>query len=107
VRSWLRRTDTHLVAFDEHITSAQVVYQFSRFTGVRLRGDYRASTGSLRPQFLAWWTPSPGTVFYAGVQDDLGVDGFSPITGLREPGVRRQARTVFMKGAYLWRLTSR
>ena len=102
-KSRLRRNDTQRVAYDENLWSAQIVYQLTRFASVRGRADYRSSRSNLRPQLLLAWTPSPGTALYAGYNDDLNSDGYSPITGAREPGLRRNARTLFVKLSYLVR----
>jgi hypothetical protein len=102
-KSRLRRNDTHRVAYDENLWSAQAVYQLSRFTSARVRADYRSSRSNLRPQVLLAWTPNPGTALYAGYNDDFNSDGYSPITGAREPGLRRNARTLFVKLSYLVR----
>ncbi len=102
-RSRLTRNDTGLLAHDENLWSAQTVYRFGRFASVRLRADYRTSVGSLRPQLLAAWTPNPGTAVYAGYNDDLTRDGYSPITGAPAPGLHRNSRTVFVKVLYLVR----
>jgi hypothetical protein len=100
-KSRLTRNDTRRVAHDENLWSAQTVYRFGRFASMRLRADYRTSTGNLRPQFLLAWTPNPGTALYAGYNDDLTRDGFSPITGQFERGIHRNSRTVFLKLSYL------
>lgn len=100
-KSRLVRNDTRLVAHDENLWSAQAVYQFTRFVSARLRADYRTSRSNLRPQLLLAWTPNPGTAVYAGYNDDLNRDGYSPMTGALEPGVHRNSRTVFVKMSYL------
>ena len=100
-KSRLTRNDTRLVAHDENLWSVQTVYQFGRFALVRLRADYRTSTANLRPQLLLAWTPNPGTALYAGYNDDLTRDGYSPITGEFQRGLHRNSRTLFVKLSYL------
>ena len=57
----------------------------------------------MRGQFLLGWTPNPGTSFYAGYNDDLTRNGYSPFTDRLEPGFRRNGRTFFIKMSYLIR----
>ena len=45
-------------------------------------------------------------VFNLGYNDDLNRNGFSPFTGLLEPGLRRNGRTFFIKMSYLFRKSS-
>jgi hypothetical protein len=103
-RSRLRRYDTGRVAHDETLVSAQVVYQPTRFVAVRLRADHRSSRSTLRPQLLVSWTPGPGSAVYVGYNDDFTNDGFSRVTGTRQPGLRRNARTAFVKLSWLTRV---
>ena len=63
----------------------------------------RRDEGFPGAQFLFEWTPNPGTAFYAGYNDDVNRDGFSPVSGLYEPGFRRNGRTFFVKMSYLFR----
>lgn len=102
-RQRLRRRDTGLVAFEENVYSLKSTYQFTRFLFARARVDYETLESSLRGQFLLGWTPNPGTAFYAGYNDDLVRNGFSPFTGQLEPGLRRNGRTFFIKMSYLFR----
>ncbi|HEX5080987.1 MAG TPA: hypothetical protein VFY40_03005 [Blastocatellia bacterium] len=60
-------------------------------------------SSNIRGQFLLGWTPNPGTSFYAGYNDDLTSNGYSPFTGQFEPGFRRNNRTFFIKMSYLIR----
>lgn len=101
----LVRDDTKLVAFDENIYSLRGTYQFTRFLAARARIDYSTLESRARAQFLFGWTPNPGTAFYVGYNDDVNRNGFSPITGLFEPGFRRNNRTFFIKLSYLFRFT--
>jgi hypothetical protein len=102
-KSRLVRDDTGLVAFDENIISSRTTYQFTRFLFARARVDYSTLSARVRGQFLAGWTPNPGTSFYVGYNDDLNHNGFWPASGLREPGLRRNERTFFVKMSYLFR----
>ncbi len=101
----LLRNDTGLLAFDDNIYTLRSTYQFSRFTFVRARIDYDTLASNARGQFLFGWTPSPGTSFYVGYNDDLNRNGFNPFTGQLEPGFRRNGRTFFIKMSYLIRRT--
>jgi hypothetical protein len=99
----LTRYDTGRVAFDENIVSLRTTYQFTRFLFARGRIDYDSLGSNYKGQFLLGWTPNPGTAFYAGYNDDLNRNGFSPFTGRLEPGFRRNGRTFFIKMSYLFR----
>jgi hypothetical protein len=99
----LTRYDTGQVAFDENIVSLRTTYQFTRFLFARGRVDYDTLASNVKGQFLLGWTPNPGTAFYAGYNDDLNRNGFSPFTGQLEPGFRRNGRTFFIKMSYLFR----
>jgi hypothetical protein len=99
----LVRRDTNRVAFDENIFSLHSTYQFTRFTFARARIDYDTIAANVRAQFLLGWTPNPGTSFYAGYNDDLNFNGYGPVSGLLEPGFRRNGRTFFIKMSYLFR----
>jgi hypothetical protein len=57
----------------------------------------------LRAQGLVGWTPSPGTAFYAGYNDDLNYDSLHPFNRQLVPGFRRNSRTLFIKMSYLIR----
>lgn len=99
----LTRYDTGRVAFDENIVSLRTTYQFTRFLFARGRIDFDSLGSNYKGQFLLGWTPNPGTAFYAGYNDDLNRNGFSPFTGRLEPGFRRNGRTFFIKLSYLFR----
>jgi hypothetical protein len=99
----LTRRDNGLTAFDDNIYSLRTTYQFTRYTFARARADYDTLAANVRGQFLLGWTPNPGTAFYAGYNDDLNRNGFSPFTGQLEPGFRRNGRTFFIKMSYLFR----
>ena len=99
----LTRYDTGRIAFDENIVSLRTTYQFTRFLFARGRIDYDSLASNVKGQFLLGWTPNPGTAFYAGYNDDLNRNGFSPFTGQLEPGFRRNGRTFFIKMSYLFR----
>jgi hypothetical protein len=102
-RRRLVRNDTGRVAFDDNVFSLRSTYQFTRNTFTRLRLDYSNVSTRLRPQLIFGWTPSPGTAFYAGYNDDFNYKGFNPYTRLPEPGFRSNGRTFFIKASYLFR----
>ena len=102
-RSRLIRNDTERVAFDDNILSLRSTYQFTRNIFARVRLDYSNISSRIRPQFVAGWTPSPGTAIYVGYNDDLNYRGFNPYTGQQEPGLRGNGRSFFIKMAYLFR----
>jgi hypothetical protein len=102
-RSFLRRNDTHRVAFDQHIYSLQSTYHFTHFTFARVRADYDTVQARIRTQVLGAWEPAPGTSLYAGYDDDLNRNGFNLFSGVYEPGLRRNSRTFFIKLSYLFR----
>ena len=103
LKNRLVRDDTRLVAFDDDIYSVRATYQFTRFVAARARVDYTSLQSRARAQFLFAWTPNPGTAFYAGYNDDVNRNGYSPTSGLYEPGFRRNGRTFFVKMSYLFR----
>jgi hypothetical protein len=102
-KSKLTRHDTGRVAFDDNIYSIRTLYQFTRFTFVRARFDYDSLSSRIFGQYLFGWTPSPGTAFYAGYNDNLNYNGYSPFTGAYEPGLHLNNRTFFVKMSYLFR----
>jgi hypothetical protein len=102
-KSRLERYDTGRVAFDDNIYSWRTTYQFTRFLFARARIDYSALSSNIRGQFLLGWAPNPGTSFYAGYNDDMTRNGYSPFTDQFEPGFRRNGRTFFIKMSYLIR----
>ena len=102
-KSRLVRNDTGRVAFDDNIFSLRSTYQFTRFTFARARIDYTTLSANARAQFLAGWTPNPGTSFFVGYNDDLNRNGFNPFDNRLEPGFRRNGRTFFIKMSYLIR----
>src|SRR6266436_569939 len=102
-RNSLRRNDTRLLAFADDIYSLRSTYQFTRFLFLRARVDYDTLASNSRGQFLAGWTPNPGTAFYLGYNDDLTRNGSNLFTGQLEPGFRRNGRTFFIKMSYLFR----
>jgi hypothetical protein len=101
----LVRNDTKRVAFDDNIFELRGTYQFTRFTFARARVDYDTLAANIRAQFLLGWTPSPGTAFYIGYNDDLNYNGYNPFTGRFEPDLRRNNRGFFIKMSYLFRHT--
>src|SRR5437867_670566 len=58
-QSRLRRTDTHLLAFQDNIYSFRSAYQFSRFVFARARIEYDTLSSNARAQFLFAYTPNP------------------------------------------------
>ncbi len=99
----LRRYDTGLVAYDVNILTFRGTYQFTKATFARAILDYQTINSRLRSQLLFGWTPSPGTAFYAGYNDDMQYNFQNPITGQLSPGMRRNGRTFFIKASYLFR----
>ena len=85
------------------IMTARGTYQFTKATFARLILDYNTLNSRLRSQALFGWTPSPGTAFYAGYNDDLNYASPHPFTTQLVPGFRRNARTFFIKASYLIR----
>lgn len=102
-RTRLIRDDTNRVAFDDNVVSLRSTYQFTRSLFARVRTDYSNISSRLRPQVIFGWTPSPGTAFYAGYNDDFNYKGYNPFTGNREPGLQSNGRTFFIKLSYLFR----
>ena len=99
----LRRYDTDRTAFAINILTTRGTYQFTKATFARLILDYNTLSSRLRSQALFGWTPSPGTAFYAGYNDDLNYDSRHPFTREIVPGFRRNTRTFFIKMSYLIR----
>lgn len=99
----LRRYDTERTAFAINILTLRGTYQFTKATFARVILDYNTLSSRLRSQALFGWTPSPGTAFYAGYNDDLNYDSRHPFTREIVPGFRRNTRTFFIKMSYLIR----
>jgi len=99
----LRRYDTNLVAFDVNILTWRGTYQFTKATFARAIVDYNTLNRRVRAQFLGGWTPSPGTSFYVGYNDDMNYESLHPFTREIVPGFRRNTRTFFVKMSYLLR----
>lgn len=99
----LVRNDTGLVAFDIDILTWRGTYQFTKATFARAIIDYNTLNSRVRAQLLAGWTPSPGTSFYAGYNDDMNYESPHPFTNQLVPGFRRNSRTFFVKMSYLLR----
>lgn len=99
----LVRKDTGLVAFDVNILTWRGTYQFTKSYFARAIVDYNTLNSRVRAQFLTGWTPSPGTSFYVGYNDDLNYDTAHPFTQQLVPGFRRNSRTFFIKMSYLIR----
>lgn len=103
VKQHLVRKDTGLTAFDINILTFRGTYQFTRATFARAIIDYNTLSRRARAQFLAGWTPSPGTSFYVGYNDDMNYSEPNPFTAQIVPGFRRNSRTFFIKMSYLFR----
>ncbi|MFZ0062435.1 MAG: DUF5916 domain-containing protein [Pyrinomonadaceae bacterium] len=99
----LVRHDTGLTAFDVDIWTWRGTYQFTKSYFARAIIDYNTLNSRVRAQFLTGWTPSPGTSFYIGYNDDMNYDTLHPFTSQVTPGFRRNARTFFVKMSYLIR----
>ncbi len=99
----LVRYDTGLVAFDVNILTGRATYQFSKATFARVILDYNTLNSRLRTQALVGYTPSPGTSFYVGYNDDMNYASPNPFTAELVPGFRRNSRTFFVKASYLIR----
>jgi hypothetical protein len=99
----LHRYDTDRDAYVVNILTARGTYQFSKAIFGRLILDYNTMNSRLRAQGLFGWTPSPGTAFYAGYNDDMNYDSLHPYTNQIVPGFRRNSRTFFVKMSYLIR----
>jgi len=99
----LVRHDTGLTAFDVNILTWRGTYQFTKSYFARAIIDYNTLNSRVRAQFLTGWTPSPGTSFYLGYNDDMNYDSLHPFTTQVSPGFRRNSRTFFIKMSYLIR----
>ncbi len=102
-KSRLTRNDNRLRSYDSDIVSLRSTYYFTRFIFTRFRLDYESNGNTYAGQALVGWTPSPGTAFYAGYNDNLTRNGFNPYTGNFEPGFVRDSRTFFIRASYLFR----
>ena len=99
----LVRHDTGLTAFGVNIWTWRGTYQFTKSYFARAIIDYNTLNSRVRAQFLTGWTPSPGTSFYIGYNDDMNYDTLHPFTEQITPGFRRNSRTFFVKMSYLIR----
>jgi hypothetical protein len=99
----LVRYDTGRVAYDINILTFRGTYQFSKATFARAIVDYNTLNSRVRSQLLMGWTPSPGTSFYVGYNDDMNYNTANPFTGQLTPRFRRNSRTFFIKMSYLLR----
>lgn len=102
-KSRLTRNDNRLRSFDSDLLSIRSTYYFTRFIFTRFRLDYDDTGKNFAGQALFGWTPSPGTAFYAGYNDNLNRNSFNPFTGQYEPGFVRNGRTFFVRMSYLFR----
>lgn len=99
----LTRNDNRIRSFDSDIVSVRSTYYFTRFLFTRFRLDFDGTEKNYAGQALVGYTPSPGTAFYAGYNDNLNRNGFNPFTGQYEPGFERNSRTFFIRASYLFR----
>lgn len=99
----LVRHDTGLTAFDVNIWTWRGTYQFTKAYFARAIIDYNTLNSRVRAQFLTGWTPTPGTSFYIGYNDDVNYASRHPFTSEIVPGFRRNSRTIFIKMSYLIR----
>ncbi|MBX3288689.1 MAG: carbohydrate binding family 9 domain-containing protein [Acidobacteria bacterium] len=102
-KSRLVRNDNRIRSFDSDILSLRSTYSFSRFVFVRTRLDYDSMRDNFAGQALFGWTPSPGTAFYAGYNDNFNYNGRNPFSGDPETGFARNSRTFFIRVSYLFR----
>ncbi len=102
-KSRLVRNDNQVRTFDSDIVVLRSTYQFTRFLFTRARLDYNSSNDNYSGQLLFGWTPSPGTAFYAGYNDNFNYNGVNPYTGNLENGFERNSRTFFVRASYLFR----
>jgi hypothetical protein len=102
-KSRLTRNDNDRVAFDSNLITLRSTYQFTRFLFTRVRVDYDSLSSNVSGQALLGYTPSPGTAFYAGYNDDFNYNGFNRFTNQSEPGFARYSRTFFIRASYLFR----
>lgn len=102
-KSRLTRNDNKVRSFDSDIVSLRSTYYFNRFLFTRFRLDYDGTEKNYAGQALVGWTPSPGTAFYAGYNDNLNRSSFNPFNGQYEPGFERNSRTFFIRASYLFR----
>lgn len=102
-KSRLTRNDNRVRSFDSDIVSIRSAYQFTRFMFTRFRLDYDGTAKNFGGQALFALTPSPGTAFYVGYNDNLNRNGRNPFNGDIEPGFARNSRTFFIRASYLFR----
>lgn len=102
-KSRLVRNDNRIRSFDSDVVSLRSTYSFTRFIFTRLRVDYDSTRRNYAGQLLMAWTPSPGTAFYAGYNDNFNYNGNNPFTGQNEPGFARNSRTFFIRASYLFK----
>ncbi|MEK6336463.1 MAG: carbohydrate binding family 9 domain-containing protein [Acidobacteriota bacterium] len=99
----LKRYDNERLAFDVNIWTFRGTYQFTKATFARAIVDYNTLNSRVRSQLLLGWTPSPGTSFYVGYNDDMNYNSQNPFTGQLTTGFRRNSRVFFIKMSYLFR----
>jgi hypothetical protein len=52
---------------------------------------------------LFGWTPSPGTAFYVGYNDNSFYRGYNYFISDFDTGFRRDGRSLFIRASYLFR----
>ncbi len=77
-----------------NILTLRGTYQFTKATFARVILDYNTLNSRLRSQALFGWTPSPGTAFYAGYNDDLNYASPHPFTQRDRPRLSAQHADV-------------
>lgn len=102
-KSRLVRNDNRVRSFDSDVISLRSTYSFTRFIFTRMRLDYDSTRRNYAGQLLFAWTPSPGTAFYAGYNDNFNYNGVNSINDQLVPGFHRNTRTFFIRASYLFR----
>jgi hypothetical protein len=82
---------------DDSRTNDPLLFKVADDKFVRLSG-YRSNV--VRPEFLFSYTPTPGTVFFAGYGGSVEDDG----TAYRFRKLKRQNDQLFVKFSYLFRV---
>lgn len=102
-KSRLVRNDNRVRSFDSDLVSLRATYSFTRFIFTRMRLDYDSTRRNYAGQLLFAYTPSPGTAFYAGYNDNFNYNGINSIDDQLVPGFHRNSRTFFIRASYLFR----
>ncbi|MEW6738162.1 MAG: hypothetical protein AB1489_43210, partial [Acidobacteriota bacterium] len=88
--------------FDVTIYRTKINQQFTRNTSLRFIMEYNTFRRRASGSILLGYTPNPGTALYFGYNDLLEV-GDNRFTSMRESGLQRQQRSIFIKLSYLLR----